>query len=347
MKMKVGVIGAGGISHGHVAAYTTNPRIESIYLADPDKNAINRFSERFPIARSTDNYEKFLEDNEIRLVDICTPPYLHHKMAIDCLKAGKDVICEKPISLTLEEADDMIETAVKLGRRLFIEMNQRFMPYHQKTKELLESGAIGKPFMAVFNIAGNELPRMSDPNNWKGTWDKAGGGAMADTGYHAVYVMQHFFGKPESVCSIAKRLVVPCEHKADDNMSAILDFGNVLGTITVSYSVTSESWSEERHIYGTDGSIHITDTTTDPLILVKNNNREVIDSGQPKDMHPHPYSIKRCLDYYVDCILDDRESKVTAQEAKNALEVILAIYKSSENGKRIKVGSDEKISKFQ
>ena len=335
MKLKVGIIGVGSISHKHMEAYSSNPRVQSVCVADPNGQARERFSGKFAVEFSVDSYEKMLEDESIQLVDICAPPYLHRRMTIDSFEAGKDVICEKPISLTLEEADDMIQTARKLNRRLFIEMNQRFMPYHQKTKELIESGSIGEPFMAVFNITGNTLSKMNDPDNWKGTWDKAGGGAMADTGYHAVYVMQHFFGRPKSVCSIIKRLVVPHQNKADDNASAVLEFEGVLGTITVSYSVTQESWSEKRHIYGTEGSIHIADVPVNPMAIVKGGDRRVVEVGQPPDIHPHTFSIKRCLDHYVDCILDDRESEVTPGEARDALETVLAMYRSSDRGERI------------
>ncbi len=335
MRLKVGIIGAGSISHRHMAAYVENQRVQSVCIADPSQQAREKFAEKFVIESSTDNYENLLEDKSIDLVDICTPPYFHHKMTIDALEAGKDVICEKPISMTLEEADDMIKTARKLNRRLFIEMNQRFMPYHQKTKELIESGVIGKPFMAVFNIAGNELPKMNDPDNWKGSWDMAGGGAMMDTGYHAVYMMEHFFGRPESVCAIAKRLVVPHENKADDNTAAVIEFDGVLGTISVSYSVTSERWSEERHIYGTEGSLHIADVPINPLVFISDNNSEIVPVDHPPNVHPHAFSIKQCLDYYVDCILDDKESEVTPEEARYALETTLAMYRSSERGERI------------
>ena len=335
MKLKVGIIGAGSISHRHMEAYSKNLKVKSVCITDPDKQAREKFSERYSVESFTDNYEKMLEDKSINLVDICAPPYLHHRMTIDSLEAGKDVICEKPIAMTLEEADDMIATAKKLGRRLFIEMNQRFMPYHQKARELMESGQIGKPFMTIFNIAGNELPKMSDPDSWKGSWDRAGGGAMFDTGYHAVYVMEHFFGRTKSVCAIARRLVVPHENKADDNTSAVLEFDAVLGTISVSYSVTSERWNEERHIYGTKGSIHIADIPINPLVLVKNNNSEIVKIDHPPNVHPHAHSVKRCLDYYVDCVLDDKESEVTPEEARDALEVVLAMYKSSDRGERI------------
>ena len=335
--LKVGIIGSGSISHRHMEAYTQNPRVSSVAIADPSPRARTKFEERFNVEYSTGDYHELLQDGSIGIVDICAPPYLHNPLALDSLKAGKDVICEKPIAMTLQEADEMIETAHRLGRRLFIEMNQRFMPYHQKAKELIESGVIGKPFMATFNIAGNTLGVMNNPNHWKGTWDKAGGGAMCDTGYHAVYVMEHFFGKTRSVCAVAKRLVVPHENKADDNTAAILEFDDVLGNITVSYSVTSESWSEDRHIYGTEGSIHISDVSIDPLTLVKNNEPEVIDVHHPSDIHPHAFSVKRCLDRYVDCVLDDKESEVKAEEARDALEVTLAIYKSSDTGKKIEL----------
>jgi len=177
---------------------------------------------------------------------------------------------------------------------------------------------------------GNEFARMNDPNSWKGSWDKAGGGAMIDTGYHAVYMMLYFLGKPKAVTAVAKRLIVEHENKADDNSVAILEFDDrALGTIAISYTILSESWKEQRHIYGTEGSIHIRDDSPEPLILIKENEPMAIECGPMED------SIRCALDHFLDCLVNDREPEVTAEEARDALEVCLAIYESSRRGEKV------------
>jgi len=331
MGLKVGLVGVGGIAYPHLVAYSLNEDVDEIYIADINEPALQDTRNKYPKVRETfKDYKQMIEEAPIELVDICTPHYLHYPMAIYSLKAGKDVICEKPIAMSLEEADEMIYTARQMRRRLFISLNQRFLPYHKKAKEIIDGGAIGRPFLAVFNIMGNEFERMNDPDNWKGSWDKAGGGAMIDTGYHAVYMMLYFFGKPRAVSAVAKRLVVQAENKADDNSVAILEFDDkVLGTIAISYTIFSEAWKEMRHIYGTEGSIHIRDDAREPLILVKENQPTVIETEMPGD------SIKCAVDHFIDCLLKDKEPEVKAEEARDALEVCLAVYKASEKGEKI------------
>lgn len=331
MKLRVGLIGAGAIAHAHLRAYLSNSVVDEVLIADANEAVLQDVLKRYPrIKKTFKDYKQMIEDEPIDVVDICTPHYLHHPIAIYALKAGKDVICEKPIAMTLGEADDMINTAKEMGRRLFISMNQRFMPYHKKAKMLIEDGAIGRPFLAVFNIMGNEFERMNDPNSWKGSWDKAGGGAMIDTGYHAVYMMLHFLGKPKAITAVAKRLIVQPENKADDNTVAIFEFNdNALGTIAISYTVLSESWKEMRHIYGTEGSIHIRDDSPEPLILIKENKQTAVEFGPLED------SIKLAIGHFLDCIINDKEPEVTAEEARDALEVCLAIYESSRKGQRV------------
>ena len=114
-------------------------------------------------------------------------------------------------------------------------------------------------------MAGNELAPLSNPDHWKGIWDRAGGGFMIDTGYHAFYLLLYLFGLPNAVTGCARRLVVQAPNKADDNAVCILEYENIIATGVGSYSVASEGWSETRTLYGTEGSLHIQDSPVEPL----------------------------------------------------------------------------------
>jgi len=125
-------------------------------------------------------------------------------------------------------------------------------------------------------------------------------------------------------------LIVEPDNKADDNSVAILEFDDrALGTIAISYTILSESWKELRHIYGTEGSIHIRDDSPEPLILIKKNEPMAIECGPMED------SIRCALDHFLDCLVNDKEPEVTAEEARDALEVCLAIYESSRRGEKV------------
>jgi len=335
--MKIGVIGAGAVSRVHINAYSKRQDVQIAGIADLNEKAAKALADKYEVPQITVDYHHFLEDKSIQVVDICLPHFLHHQVTLEAFEAGKDVILEKPISMTIEEADDMITTAEKKGRRFFVALNQRFLPAHQRAKELLSNGEIGKPFFCLAVCIGDEMPRMDDPTSWKGTWDKAGGGAMADTGTHFIDLMHYFFGLPNAVTATMKRLVVTAENKADDCSTVTLEFpDNFMAEVVVTYAATSDIWSEKKDIYGLNGSIHICNEAEKPLFIVK-------DKGSPQylEVEHNPvwweYSVGRGVNHFVDCILQDKEPIVRPEEAKLTLQTILSAYRASKEGRRLEL----------
>lgn len=337
MSLKVAVIGAGGIVNPHMDAYVRSPHVQEVHLADPAAAAREAMVARFGIIKhACADYRELLDDPSIQVVDICTPHYLHRPQAIEAMQAGKDVILEKPLALNVAECDEMIAVSRETGRRLFCALCQRRFPAHLKAAELIAKGEIGRPFMGIINIVGNEFPRMNDPDNWKGDWNLAGGGALFDTGYHAVYVLQHFFGPARSVVAMTPRLVVEPENKADDTSAAALEMdGGVLCNIAVTYAATGDRWSEERRIIGTEGSLLIRDNPEDEMPLVVMHGADFF----PVPVHNPPaingYAIGRTVDHFIDCILTGAESEITLAEARAAVATVQAAYQSERDGVRV------------
>jgi len=339
--MKVGIIGGGIIAARHIQAYRTISGVEGISLADvdPDFPAKAELAAT-PNARAVTDHRAILDDAEIEVVDICLPHDLHEPFAIEALQAGKHVITEKPIALTVDQADHMIAAAKRACRRLFVIMNLVHTPYYLRVRELLRSGELGRPFLSVFHIAGDELGRMNDPNSWKGTPDRAGGGAMIDTGYHAMYMLLDLFGLPEKVSAHARRLVVEPANKLDDNTVATMEFaGGVLATVIVSYSVTTQPWSERRYVYCTGASAEMSDETAEPLRIWRDG-KIVERQDWPHVDEPHPYSIRACIEHYLDCIETGAEPMLDATHARSTLAAIAAIYQASETGRTVSLGTD-------
>ena len=332
--IKVGLIGGGAVGAVHLEAYTINKDVQFVALADSDDSAREQLASRFGISKTFSDHKQLLEDESINLVDICLPHHLHCQVALDSFTAGKDVILEKPIALSLEEADMMIKTAEESKRRFFVALNQRFLPCHQSAKELLDNGEIGKPFLVLGTVIGDEFLRMNNAADWKGVWDKAGGGVLADTGTHLIDIMHYFFGEPVSVAAFAKRLVVTPENKGDDNALVALEFSNnVLANLTLTFSATSDNWSEKKDIYGTEGSLHITNEAERPLFVIKNKSvPEYIEVKGGGD-NWWGYSIKKGITHFIDCIINETDPLVTPSDARKALETILLCYQStSEEG---------------
>jgi predicted dehydrogenase len=339
MSLTVGLVGAGGISRPHLRAYVENPHVMEVRIADPSQEARERLAGEFGlITRTEADYEKLLADGDIDLVDICAPHHLHHPVALAALKAGKHVITEKPIALNLKQADEMIAAAKKAKKRLFVSMNQRMFPAHLKAKEIIDEGEIGKPFLGIVNVVGNEFATMNDPRHWKGDLRQAGGGALIDTGYHAVYMLQHFLGPARAVTAMTKRLCVEPKNKGDDTSVVAMEMaGGAVASLTVTYAATGDHWTETRQIIGPKGSLFITDNPEDEIPLIGCLEGDAL----PVKVHNPPningYGIRRTLDHFVDCIVNERRPQITAEEARAALATVLAAYRSEKEGRRVEV----------
>ncbi len=348
--MKIAVIGAGSISYPHVSAYTKNPNITEIIVAEINEKARARLCERFGLKKSTANYKDLLGDPAIDIIDNCLPSFLHQPVSIEALRAGKHVICEKPLALNIQGVDEMIKVSEQTGKKLFGVLNQRFMPMHAKVRGLIDVGDIGRPMFMTSFICGNEIDRMNEPDHWKGDREKSGGGVLIDSGIHHVDLMLYFLGAVKSVSAAMKRIMVKPANKEEDNAFVTIEFQNgAVGNLIASYTMTELPWTEPKTIYGTQGTIVIDDTVK----LITAAKKAVCDDGYtrcqetketligvdpvPTD-NPNPlwyYSLGKCLDNFLDAIRTGRRPTVTLDASRQALAVISAAYQSFKSGKRI------------
>jgi len=337
--LRIGLIGAGAITTPHLDAFVRHPQVADVHVADPSPEARERITGEYGIIKqAAEDYHELLADESIDVVDICTPHYLHAQQAIDAMQAGKHVILEKPMAMTVDECDAMIRVSEETGRHLHCALCMRKFPAHVKAKELMDAGEIGKPFMGAVTVIGNEFGRMNDPDNWKGDWEKAGGGAMFDTGYHAVYVLQHLFGPARAVTMTGKRLIVEPENKADDTSVVALEMdNNVLCSIVITYSATGDRWSEERRFVGTNGSLLVRDDPEDEMPLIVFHGPDF----WPEKVRNAPgvarWAIRELVTEFVDCILEDTEPEVKIEEARSAVATVTAAYQSSGEGRRVEI----------
>ncbi len=201
--IKTAIIGLGGISRTHIETYQKFPeRCQIIACSDtyPDKalKKIEEFGLSIPIY---EDYKKILDDPEIHLVSICTPPYTHAQISIDCLNAGKHVICEKPMAPSLAECDAMIAASEKSGKKLAIIAQNRFRDPIQKLKAVIDSGVAGKILHAQvesFWWRGHSYYDLW----WRGTWEKEGGGCTLNHAVHHIDMFQWMMGMPSEIRAV-------------------------------------------------------------------------------------------------------------------------------------------------
>ena len=193
--IRVAIVGTGGIAHTHMEAYRLWPdRCEVVALVDIIEGKAARFGEEFGLAAETYlSHKDMLEKGGVDLVDVCTPPYVHAPITIDCLQAGVNVVCEKPMAASLEECDAMLKARDESGKLLSIIAQNRFRGPIRDLKALLDSGLAGKVRHAEIDSFWWRAHSYYDLW-WRGTWEKEGGGCTLNHAVHHIDMLGWMMG---------------------------------------------------------------------------------------------------------------------------------------------------------
>lgn len=182
--VRVAVIGAGQIAQrGHLPGLLA-AGASLTAICDNNHPQLDEIAARFHIQHSYRNWREMLAAGGFDAVTICTPPFLHADMAVECLQRGYHVLVEKPMAVTLQQCDQMNDAVKPAGLILMISHNQRFMEPHRLAKDILDSGILGRPYL-VHGVFGHSGPEVWSPTQeWYFRPERAGLGVMADLGYH-------------------------------------------------------------------------------------------------------------------------------------------------------------------
>ncbi len=345
-KLKVAVVGCGKIaSLRHAPEYAANPNVEIMGFYDVDCARAKTLSEYFGGQAFASLSE--LADSGADAVSVCTANIHHAQNTIQLLKAGKHVLCEKPMAVTPHECEEMVLEAEKNGKHLLIGLNQRFSAAHTKARELIVSGAIGKvlSFHTSFAHPGPEI--WTGMNN---TWffDKhiAAFGAMADLGVHKVDLVHYLLGEHISAVTAALRTIdkrLPSGEliTVDDNGLCILETpSGVIGQMHVSWTNYGQE-DNSTSIYGTEGVIKLYADPDHSLIIEKKDGTIIKENPDHlltnEDQLAGKLQNTGVIDEFVSAILDNRPSRLDASESIHAMRVLFAAAKSSELGKKIHI----------
>ncbi len=335
--LQVGIIGAGLVFQGaHARAYEQRNDVRVAAVADPVESYRTQVGGRLHCDRLFEDYRQVLDIPEVQAVDVCLPHSMHEEAVLAAFQAGKDVVLEKPIALDLEEADRMIVAAEDAGRQFHVALNQRFYPAHRKVKAILDAGEYGAPFFAVAHAFGNEFERMNDPGNWKGSWDKAGGGALADTGTHLIDLMLWWFGRPKKVSCQWGRFMVEPEHKGDDNIVVTLGYDGMLAEVAVSYTTLSDPWRESKWIYTREASLQLHFDPEQPILIGKNG-KAPEPLGEAAQPNWWDSSVQAGVNHWLDCFQGLAAPDFGPEAAREALEIVLLAYRAAEENRTLDV----------
>lgn len=183
-KLKMGIIGTGFIGQAHVEAVRRLGYVEVAAVAEAGRELAEKKAAMLSIPKAYGTYQELLADPEIDVVHICTPNTLHYPVAVDALKAGKHVFCEKPLAMNSRESSELVELAEKSGLVNAVDFNYRFYPLNQEAKERVQSGEIGRPMVITGSYLQDWLLLNTD-YNWRIEPESGGESrAVADIGSH-------------------------------------------------------------------------------------------------------------------------------------------------------------------
>ena len=344
MSIKVGIIGCGKIAQvRHIPEYAANPNAEVYGFYDINLARAEELAKKYG-GKAYASYEELLADPEIVAVSVCAANHAHAEISIAALKAGKHVLCEKPMAVTLEECEAMVAAAKESGKYLMIGQNQRLAKAHSKAKELIEQGAIGKvlTFRTIFGHGGPETWSI-DPgaNVWFFDKTKAAMGAMADLGIHKTDMIQYVLGskivKTQAVLTtLDKKDATGNLIGVDDNAICIYQMENgVIGTMTASWTYYAAE-DNTTVIYGSKGELRLYD---DPKYSVQQINADgtridyQIDQIQTNDNQ----TASGIIDLFVDCLVENKEPEISGENVLHAMKAVFASIESSAKGCAIEV----------
>ncbi len=344
--IRVGIAGCGKIAQvRHLPEYQANPDAQIWGLFDLNAGRAAGLAAQYG-AVAYDTFESMLDDPQIDAVSICTANAAHAQMAIAALKAGKHVLCEKPMAITLADCEEMVRVAAECGKVLMIGQNQRLAAAHRKAYELIRSGAIGKviTFTTAFRHGG---PETWSVDSGSGTWffDKthAAFGAMADLGVHKTDLIQYLLGQTVTgvtayLGSLDKKTPDGKPISVDDNAICIYQMsGGAVGTMTASWTDYSGE-DNSTVLFGTEGVLRIYDDPAHSIVLGRRDGTTEyydVDQIQTNDNQ----TSSGIIDLFVAHLIDPIQPYISAESVLPAMRAVFAAAESAETGRTVTINA--------
>jgi UDP-N-acetyl-2-amino-2-deoxyglucuronate dehydrogenase len=333
----IGLTGAGNIARVHAAAIREIPNARLVAVYDTFEPACRAFSEAVGGVDWTSDLASFLARDDIEVVNVCTPSGTHAQLAVEAARAGKHLIVEKPLDVTLAKADQIIAAAREKGVKLTGIFPYRFRQGIEVAKEVIEQGRLGKLVMADAYVKWHRSDEYY--RGWHGTWALDGGGALINQSIHNIDVLQWLAGPVVSVYGHIAALAHEIE--AEDTASAVLTFAN--GAMGVIQGATS-CWPGDparAEFHGTQGTIVLEEGCVARWELqdATDEEKEAVMALEEREGHAFddPVAIahtahRRQIEDMLSAIEEDRAPRVTGVEARKAVEIIRAVSLSAARG---------------
>ena len=330
----VGLIGTGRVGEIRVDCYRGLPGVELCAAADNDPARLRDFASRHEIPNVHENWQELINRDDVSVVHVATPNCLHGEMAIASARAGKHVVCEKPLCLTLEEADLLIDTCRANGVKLCYAERFCFAPKLVWAKQMADSGRIGEVRCVKYN---RKFHKPSPPT----AWDRrlAGGGVLVDVGVHGIEYCRWVMDKNpvETVYAQLDAHLRDNNSGMEDHSIVIMEFGEGRTALVESSWALRGLVQSQAEILGTEGVLYADIVGGAQVFTLKGQNldpqgeqwlfggyRSISEQGFPQE-----------IAHYMECIRDDVEPRECGEDGRAVLEIVMAAYHSAGTGRKV------------
>lgn len=339
-----GLVGTGVISHFHARAIAEieNAHLKGVYNHKAKK--AESFSKEHG-GKVYDTIEEMLSNPEIDIVSICTPSGLHLEPALQCIEAGKHCLIEKPLEVTVERCDRIINAAKTAGVKVAVVFPSRFYEVNQKLKEAEGQNRFGDLVLGSAYVKWSRTSDYYKSADWRGTWQFDGGGALMNQGIHSVDLLQWVMGPVESVQAYTANR----KHKeieVEDTVAATIRFkSGALGSVECT-TAAYPGFFKRLEIIGNKGSAVIEEnnilkwqfqeeSSLDEIFRNKFNSNNISQGGVSDPAAISHYGHKMQIIDFLNAVENNTTPLIDAEEGRKSVEIVTAIYRSAKTGKTV------------
>ena len=333
---RIALVGCGRISKNHFEAIDKIDGLELVAVADRDPERAKQAGMQWKVPHFT-SYERMLAESQADVITIATPSGLHAEQGIAAAEAGKHVVMEKPMAISLTGADALVHACDKAGVRLFVVKQNRLNPPVQLLKRAVDRNRFGRIFLASCTVHWARPQEYYDQAPWRGTWE-FDGGAFMNQASHYVDLIQWLMGPVESV--MAKTATLARRIETEDTGIAILKFrSGALGTIEVTMLAYPRNLEGSLTILGEKGSAKVGGTAVNKIehweFAEPDEDDKLVESANTNP--PNVYGLGH-LGYYRNVLAvlrGEAKPDTDGRAGRKSLELILGIYESAKTGREV------------
>ena len=343
--MKYALIGCGRIATNHMKAAINN-KLEIVAVCDVLPEKMEALLEKHDLQADTsikryEDYKQMVAEVKPDLVSIATESGIHAEIALYCIEQDINLIIEKPMAMSIEDADKIISLSEKKGVKVSACHQNRFNVAIQKLRKAVEAGRFGKLSHGSIHVRWNRDHGYYDQASWRGTWEQDGG-ALMNQCIHGIDLLRWMMGDEIEEIYGATRQQFHDYLEAEDVGMAVVKFKNgAIGTIEGTTNVYPKNLEETLYIFGENGTVKIGGTSTNN-IDVWDFADETEDDSKNKGLKEETSNVygnghTSLFADVIDAIQSDRKPYVDAVAGRNALETVLSIYKSQKTAQSVKL----------